>query len=174
MWVLACSRSARICPFHPIAKITLFTGCPCHMCAMPQVFNNTQKNGVKDFHRSINSGIKPCRLLKSDSNCVIRREVLTVQLQKWIINLTFMLLHPGEQFALDINRSPSRVFLAQCSCSLYQVINPILGVSIFDTSFSLLVFHILGNTQTGQLDLVLNLQDGLFCRSSTARLDILF
>jgi hypothetical protein len=27
---------------------------------MPEVFNNTQKNGVKDFHRSINSGIKPC------------------------------------------------------------------------------------------------------------------
>jgi len=24
LWVLACSRSARICPFHPIAKITLF------------------------------------------------------------------------------------------------------------------------------------------------------
>ena len=100
------------------------------------------------------------------------REVLTIQLQKWIINVTFMLLHPGEQFALNISRSPSRVFLAQCSCSSYQVINPILGVSIFDTRLGLLILHMLCNTQTGQLDLVLDLRDNLFGRTSITRLDI--
>jgi len=30
------------------------------MRAMPEVFNNTQKNGVKDFDGGINSRIKPC------------------------------------------------------------------------------------------------------------------
>ena len=109
--------------------------------------------------------------MKSD-NSKIDRKVLTIQLQKWIINLTFMLLNPSEQFALNISCRPSRVFLVQCSCSIYQVINPILRVSIFDTSLSLLVLHMLGDTQTGQLDLVLDIQDDFFSRTSVARLDI--
>ena len=139
---------------------------------MPQVLHNTQKNSMKNFHWSINSSIEPCRTLKSDGDSKIDRKVLTIQLQKWIINVTFMLLHPGEQFALNIDCSPSRVFLAQCSCSIYQVINPILGVSIFDTSLCLLILHILGDTQTGQFHLVLDIQDDFFSRTSVARLDI--
>ena len=142
------------------------------MRAMPQVFHDTEKNGVKNFHRSINSSIEPCRISKSDGDSKINREVLTIQLQKWIINLTFVFLHPGEQFALNISRSPFRMFLAQCTCSIYQVINPILGISIFDASLCLLILHILGNTQTGQLDLVLDIQDDLFSRTSITRLDI--
>src|ERR1700761_7499546 len=97
------------------------------MRAMPQVFHDTEKNGVKNFHQSINSSIEPCRISKSDGDSKIDREVLTIQLQKWIINLTFVFLHPGEQFTLNISRSPFRMFLAQCMCSIYQVINPILG-----------------------------------------------
>ena len=98
--------------------------------------------------------------------------MLTIQLQERVINFTFMLLYPGEQFNLNINRSPSRMFLVQCSCSIYQVIDPILGVSIFNTRLGLLTLHMLGNTQTGQLDLVLDIRQNLFGRTSLTRLDI--
>jgi hypothetical protein len=64
------------------------------------------------------------------------------------------------------------VFLAQILCLIYQVINSILGVSILDTSFSLLMLHMLGDTQTGQLSLVLNIQGNLFSRTRITRLDI--
>jgi len=110
--------------------------------------------------------------IKSDDDRKIDKKVLTIQLQKWIINLTFMLLNPDEQFALNISCRPFRVFLVQCSCLIYQVINPILCVSIFDTSLSLLVLHMLSDTQTDQLDLVLDIQDDFFSRTSIARLDI--
>jgi hypothetical protein len=41
------------------------------------------------------------------------------------------------------------VVLAQYSHTSYKVVNPKLGVSIFDAILSLLILYILGDTQTG-------------------------
>ena len=68
-----------------------------------------------------------------------------------------MFHHLGEHFGQNISRCLSRVFLAQFSCSIYQVINPILSVRIFDTGLSLLILHSLGTTLIGQPDLVVNI-----------------
>jgi len=83
------------------------------------------------------------------SDWVFTGWVLTIQCQKWIIDITLILTHPGQQFSLDISCSPSRVVLAQCSSTSYKIINPELGIAIFDTILSLLILYILSNTQTG-------------------------
>lgn len=124
------------------------------MRAVPQVFDNAQKNGVKDFHRSIKRRIEPCQIFnQTAAGLSIIRRVLTIQCQKWIINITFILMHPSQQFSLDINCSPFRVVLAQCSSSSYKVIDPELGVTIFDTILSLLILYILSDTETCQFNL---------------------
>ena len=149
----------------------LLTSCPWRMRTMPQVFDNTHKNGVKNFHRSINSRIEPCQKNQL-GGCAIIRQVLTIQCQKWIIDTTFVLVHPDQQFGLDINCSPFRVVLAQCSSTSYKVINPELGITIFDTILGLLILYILGNTQTGQFDLGLDIQEDPFSGTSNTSLDI--
>ena len=58
-------------------------------------------------------------------------------------------MHPGQQFSLNINCCPPRMVFAQCSSMSYKVINPELGIAIFDTILSLLILYILGNTKTG-------------------------
>ena len=81
-------------------------------------------------------------------------------------------MHPGQQFGLDINCSPFGVILAQCSCTSYKVIDPELSVTIFNTILSLLILYILGNTQTGQFDLELDIRKGPFSRASNTSLEI--
>ena len=54
----------------------------------------------------------------------------------------------------------------------YKVINPELGVSIFDTILSLLILYILGDTQTRQFNLGFDIQEDPFCGTSNAGLDI--
>lgn len=92
----------------------------------------------------------------------VEKEVLvTSHIQKRIINDAFILLHPREQLVLNIDGSPIGVFLAQCPCSIYQIIDPILGVRIFVTGLSLKTLHILGNAQAGCSDLALDIQGNL-------------
>lgn len=81
-----------------------------------------------------------------------------------------MLLYPGQQFALYISCSPFRVVLAQCSCARYKGINPVLGISVFDTVLGLLILDILGNTQTGQFNLILDIRKDTFSRTGGSRL----
>jgi hypothetical protein len=81
-------------------------------------------------------------------------------------------MHPGQQFSLNISCSPFRVGVAQCSSTSYKLIDPELGVSIFDTILSLLILYILGDTQTGQFDLRLNICEDPFSRTRNAGLDI--
>jgi hypothetical protein len=81
-------------------------------------------------------------------------------------------MYPDQQFGLDIKCSPFRVVLAQYLCTSYKVINPELSVSIFDAILSLLILYILGDTQTGQFNLVLDIYEGLFCRTGDASLNI--
>src|SRR6266705_2738591 len=127
---------------------------------MPQILDNTQKNGVKNFYRSIQSGIEPCeKLYYLGDDRVFIGQILTIQCQKWIIDITFILMHPGQQFSLNINCCLPRVVFAQYSSTSYKVINPELSVTIFDTILSLLVLYILGNTQTGQFNLGLDIQE---------------
>jgi len=47
-----------------------------------------------------------------------------------------------------------------------------LSVSIFDAILSLLILYILDDTQTGQFNLVLDIYEGLFCRTGDASLNI--
>ena len=47
------------------------TSCPWGMRAMPEVFNNTQKNGVKDFDGSINSGIKSYEIFNQTAMALV-------------------------------------------------------------------------------------------------------
>jgi hypothetical protein len=61
--------------------------------------------------------------------------------------------------------------LAQCSGARYEVINPELGVTIFDTIFSLLILYILGDTQTGQFHLGLDVGEDSFSRASNTSLN---
>ena len=60
----------------------------------------------------------------------------------------------------------------QYSRMSYKVVNPELGVHIFDTILSLLVLYILGDTQTGQFNLGFDIQEDPFCRVSNTGLDI--
>ena len=62
--------------------------------------------------------------------------------------------------------------LAQYSCTSYKVINPELGVTIFDAILSLLILYILSDTQTGQFNLGLDIYEDPFCRTSDASLGI--
>jgi hypothetical protein len=111
-------------------------------------------------------------MIQSGGHCVIVGQVLTIYCQEWIINITFVLMHPSQQFGLDINCSLSRVVLAQRSGARYEVINPKLGITIFDTIFSLLILHILGNAQTGQFHLGLDVGEDPFSRASNTSLNI--
>jgi hypothetical protein len=54
----------------------------------------------------------------------------------------------------------------------YEVINPKLGVTIFDTVFSLLILYILGNAQTGQFHLGLDVGEDPFSRAGNTSLNI--
>jgi len=54
-------------------------------------------------------------MIQSGGHCIIIGQVLTIYCQEWIINVTFVLMHPGLQFGLDINCSSSRVALVQHS-----------------------------------------------------------
>jgi hypothetical protein len=94
------------------------------------------------------AGLKPVRNQPDDNS--VFRHMLTIQCQKRIIDITFILMYPSQQFSLDINCSPSRMILVQCSSTRsYKIINPELSVTIFDTILSLLILYILGDTQTG-------------------------
>ena len=81
-------------------------------------------------------------------------------------------MYPGQQFGLNIKRSPFRVAFAQGSGTSYKLIDPELGVSIFDTILSLLILYILGDTQTGQFDLRLDIRKDPFSRTSNTSLNI--
>ena len=80
-------------------------------------------------------------------------------------------MHPGQQFSLNISCSPFRVGVAQCSSMSYKLIDPELGVSIFDTILSLLILYILGDTQTGQFHLGLDVGEDPFSRASNTSLN---
>jgi hypothetical protein len=62
-------------------------------------------------------------------------------------------MHPGEQFCLDISCSSFRVVLAQYSGTCYKVVDPELGVTVFNAILRLLNLYTLGNAQTGQFNL---------------------
>jgi len=115
---------------------------------MPEVLDDTQKNGVENFHRSIKSRIESYENISSDRTFILG-QALTIQCQKWIIYVTLIIMHPGQQFGLNISHSPSRMILAQCSGTSYKFINPKLSITVFDTVLSLQILYILGNTQTG-------------------------
>ena len=62
--------------------------------------------------------------------------------------------------------------LAQYSRTSYKVVNPELGIGVFDTILSLLVLYILGDTQTGQFNLGFDIREDPFCGTSNTGLDI--
>jgi hypothetical protein len=81
-------------------------------------------------------------------------------------------MHPGQQFSLNIDCSLFRVVFAQCSGACYEIINPELGVTIFDAIFSLLILYILSDIQTSQFHLELDIREYSFSRASDTSLNI--
>ena len=80
---------------------------------------------------------------------------LTSQCQKWVIYIALVFINPGQQLLLNISCSPFRMVLAQLSCATYEVINPVLGIGIFDAVLGLLILYSLCDTQASQFNLVL-------------------
>lgn len=110
-------------------------------------------------------------MIKPRSNTSrMSKAVLTIQFQKRIIDFAFILLDPSKQFSLNIGRTPSGMLLVHFSCTLYQRVNPILGIGIFDTSHGLMTLNSLGDAQTGHLHLVLNSRKNLSSRTRITRL----
>ena len=84
-----------------------------------------------------------------------------------------MCMHPDQQCVLNFSRTLLRVVLAQCSCATYKVVNPVLGISIFDASVGLLILYRLCDTQTSQFNLMLDFFQDFIARSKSSRLYIL-
>ncbi len=125
------------------------------MCTVPQIFDDAEENGVKDFYWCIDRSIKSCQRSCPEDRSFDKHPP-TVQPQEWIIYVVFVIVHPSQQFRLDIDRRPFWVVFTQQSSASYKFIDPVLGIRIFGTTICLLVLYILGYTQTSQFHLILD------------------
>ena len=133
----------------------LLACCPWSMCTVPQIFDDTEENGVKDFHWCIDRSIKSCQKLCSADRSFDKHPP-TVQPQEWVVYVVFVIVHPSQQFCLDIDRHPFWVVFAQQSSTSYKFIDPILCICIFGTTICLLILYVLRYTQTSQFNLFLD------------------